>query len=185
MATRFSSWDSSLSWQCCLIWRGPMRALQFTFVSEWKRRCCFSRARWTRSRIGAEASPARVLEISRCSTARDFDVEIDAIEERPGDALAVRLDLDGTAAAFAFQIASWPDRRIARIIQIHDQERVILFLERLKNPRQGSDRIGLVPFALEQNAQRFQHIALVVRDQDSAHQLTMNRVSIVLSITAR
>jgi hypothetical protein len=35
----------------------------------------------------------------------DFDVQIDAIEKRPGDALAVTLDLDGAATAFAFQIA--------------------------------------------------------------------------------
>jgi hypothetical protein len=35
----------------------------------------------------------------------NFDVEIDAVEERAGDALAVTLHLDGAAAAFAFQIA--------------------------------------------------------------------------------
>lgn len=35
----------------------------------------------------------------------DFDVEIDAIEKRAGDALAITLDLDGATAAFAFQIA--------------------------------------------------------------------------------
>jgi hypothetical protein len=32
-------------------------------------------------------------------------VEIDAVEERAGDALAITLDLDGAAAAFAFEIA--------------------------------------------------------------------------------
>ena len=35
----------------------------------------------------------------------DFDVKIDAIEERAGNALAITLHLDGTTAAFAFQIA--------------------------------------------------------------------------------
>src|SRR3954468_8203039 len=35
----------------------------------------------------------------------DFDVEIDAIEERAGDALPVTVDLGRAATAFAFQIA--------------------------------------------------------------------------------
>ena len=35
----------------------------------------------------------------------DFDVEIDAIEERAGDALPVTVHLGRAAAAFAFQIA--------------------------------------------------------------------------------
>jgi hypothetical protein len=39
--------------------------LQFTLVSEWKRACCFSRARWTRSRMAEEGSSLRVLEMSR------------------------------------------------------------------------------------------------------------------------
>src|SRR4051794_25235141 len=34
-----------------------------------------------------------------------FDVKIDAIEERPGDTLAVTMNLGRTAAAFAFQVA--------------------------------------------------------------------------------
>src|SRR3954468_19026498 len=36
---------------------------------------------------------------------RDFDVEIDAIEKRAGDALAITVDLGRAATAFAFQIA--------------------------------------------------------------------------------
>ena len=35
----------------------------------------------------------------------DFNVEIDPVEERTRDALAITLDLGGTATAFAFQIA--------------------------------------------------------------------------------
>jgi len=35
----------------------------------------------------------------------NFDVEIDAIEQRSGNSLPITLDLEGTAAAFAFQIA--------------------------------------------------------------------------------
>ena len=62
--------------------------------------------------------------------------------------------------------------RVPRVIQVHDQKRVILLFERLKNARERRDRVGLMSFALEQNAQRLQHIVLVVRDQDPAHQLT-------------
>ena len=36
---------------------------------------------------------------------RHFDVEIDAIEQRPGNALPITLHLHRTATAFAFQIA--------------------------------------------------------------------------------
>jgi hypothetical protein len=36
---------------------------------------------------------------------RHFNVEIDAIEERTRDALAVTMDLGGAAAAFTFKIA--------------------------------------------------------------------------------
>jgi hypothetical protein len=35
----------------------------------------------------------------------DFDVDIDAVKERAGDAVAVALDIGGTAAAFAFWVA--------------------------------------------------------------------------------
>src|SRR5947207_13279612 len=48
-----------------------------------------------------------------CSGARDiavfhgrnFDVQIDAIEQRSGDSLPITLDLERSALAFAFQIA--------------------------------------------------------------------------------
>jgi hypothetical protein len=36
---------------------------------------------------------------------RDFDVEIDAVQERAGNALAITVDLGRAATAFAFQIA--------------------------------------------------------------------------------
>src|SRR4051812_21733621 len=35
----------------------------------------------------------------------DFDMEIDPVEQRPGDSLAITLDLDRTATAFALQVA--------------------------------------------------------------------------------
>ena len=40
----------------------------------------------------------------------DLDVEIDAIEQRSGDALAITLDLAWTAAPFALQVAEVPTR---------------------------------------------------------------------------
>ena len=105
MATRINSWDSSPSWQWRLIWCGPIRTLQFTFVSERKRACCFSRGaldafadRGGRF-FGARAGDVAVFD------GGNFDVEIDAVEKRAGDALAITLHLDGTATALALQIA--------------------------------------------------------------------------------
>jgi hypothetical protein len=39
----------------------------------------------------------------------------------------------------------------------------------------------LVPLALEQNAERFQHIALIIGNKNPAHRLTLNRESSELS----
>jgi len=39
----------------------------------------------------------------------------------------------------------------------------------------------LVPFAFEQNPQRFQHIALIIGNKNPAHRLTLNRESVTLS----
>ena len=62
-----------------------------------------------------------------------------------------------------------PGSGVARVIEIHHQQRVIFFLECVENSRQGGDRIGLVPFPFQQNAQRFEHIALIVGDKNSFH----------------
>ena len=71
--------------------------------------------------------------------------------------------------------------RVARVIQVHHQQRVIALLKRVENSADRRDRLGLMAFALEQNAQRFQHIALVVGNQNPAHGLTLNRYSGQLS----
>src|ERR687887_662554 len=47
---------------------------------------------------------------------RDFDVQIDAIQQRAGDALAITLHLGRTATAFAFQIA-----KVAAWTRIHSR----------------------------------------------------------------
>jgi len=39
-----------------------------------------------------------------------------------------------------------------------------------------------VPLALEQNPERFQHVALIIGNKDPAHRLTLNRESRVLSM---
>src|SRR5438552_13681738 len=52
-----------------------------------------------RSFFGARARDITVLD------SRNFDVKIDAVEQRPGNSLAVTLDLDRATAALAFQIA--------------------------------------------------------------------------------
>jgi len=39
-----------------------------------------------------------------------------------------------------------------------------------------------VPFAFEQDPQRFKHVALIIGDKNPAHRLTLNRESITLSM---
>ena len=82
-----------------------MRALQLTFAVLRKRSCCRSRARDDAladrggTFLGAFAGDVAVFD------GRHFDVQIDAIEQRAGDALTIALDLHRAATAFAFQIA--------------------------------------------------------------------------------
>src|SRR5207244_11184441 len=73
---------------------------------------------------------------------------------------------------------------MVRVIQVHHQERVVFFLPRVENSRERSHRVSLMPRALEQNAQRLQHIGLIIRNQNSSHGLTVNRVSGAVSIVA-
>ncbi len=94
-----------LTSSAALIWRGPMRALQLVCLSERKRACWRSRAATMRARMASEGSSGRVLEMSRYSTAGTSMWRSMRSSKRAGDALAVTLDLDGTATAFAFQVA--------------------------------------------------------------------------------
>jgi len=63
------------------------------------------RARPTRSRIAVEAFFGPCAGDVVVFDGGTFDVEIDAIEQRAGDSLAITLDLERAAAAFALQIA--------------------------------------------------------------------------------
>jgi len=56
-------------------------------------------ADWGGGFFGARAGDVAIFD------GWNFDVEIDAVEQRSGNSLAITLDLDRTAAAFAFQIA--------------------------------------------------------------------------------
>lgn len=56
-------------------------------------------ANWGGAFFGARAGDVAIFN------GRNFDVEIDAIEQGSGDSLAITLDLERSAAAFAFQIA--------------------------------------------------------------------------------
>ncbi len=73
-------------------------------------------------------------------------------------------------------------RGVARVIQVHHQQRVIALLKRIENSAYRSDRFGLVPLAFEQNPERFQHIALIIGNKNPAHRLTLNRESSILSM---
>ena len=57
--------------------------------------------------------------------------------------------------------------------------------ERVEDSGRRRDRIDLITGALEQNAQRLQHVGLIVRDQDSAHAFTLNREYRAVSITRK
>ena len=57
-----------------------------------------------------------------------------------------------------------PGGGIAGVIQIHHQQRVVAFLQRLENAGERRDRVRLIALALQQNAQGFQHVGLVIGD---------------------
>src|SRR5207237_9672588 len=65
-------------------------------------------------------------------------------------------------------------RGVAGVIQVHHQQGVIALLKRVENSAYRSDRFGLVPLAFKQNPQRFQHIALIIGNKNSAHRLTVH-----------
>ena len=60
-----------------------------------------------------------------------------------------------------------PGGGVARIVQIDDDEVEIFVLEAPQNFRRRFSRFDLVAFALQQQTQRFEHIRLVVGDQDA------------------
>jgi hypothetical protein len=94
MATRINSWESWLSLQCCFNWRVAMRALQFTLL-----RCETFLLAFPGSHDALANGSGRFLSAFARDVAvfhgRHFDVQIDAIEQRAGDALTVPLHLHG------------------------------------------------------------------------------------------
>ena len=68
----------------------------------------------TRSRIAAEASSSALARNVAILHSGHFNVQIDAIQQRAGNALAITLHLSWTATAFAFEIA-----KIAAWARIH------------------------------------------------------------------
>ena len=55
-------------------------------------------------------------------------------------------------------------RSVARVIQVHQQQRILLLFQRVKDAGKRRDSFGLVTFALQQDAQCFEHVALIVCD---------------------
>ncbi len=60
-----------------------------------------------------------------------------------------------------------PRRGVARVVQIHDHDVEIARFKRRNNRRGRSDRVDLIAFALQQQAQRFQNVGLIVGDQNA------------------
>jgi hypothetical protein len=54
-------------------------------------------------------------------------------------------------------------RGVARVIQIHQQQRILFLFQRVKDARKRGDSFRLVAFAFQQDAQCFEHIPLIVR----------------------
>ncbi len=82
-----------------------MRALQFTLPSVRKRSCCRSLRSHDALANGSGSFLSAFTRDVAIFDGRHFNVQIDAIEQRAGDALAVALHLDWAAAAFALEIA--------------------------------------------------------------------------------
>ena len=53
---------------------------------------------------------------------------------------------------------------VARVVQVHHEERVVALFQRRENTGQRCDRIHLVALRFQQNAERFEHVLLVVGD---------------------
>lgn len=87
-----------------------MRALQVMRALVAKRACCRRRAASTRSRIWAELSPKRSLEISRNFT-DGTDMQIDAVEQRTRNAAEVILDFPRRGVRFSGHFAVGRARR--------------------------------------------------------------------------
>jgi len=57
-------------------------------------------------------------------------------------------------------------RRVAHVIHVEQHRVVVAALERGERRRRRVDGVDVVTAALQQQPKRFQHIGLVVRDQD-------------------
>jgi hypothetical protein len=114
-----SSWDSSLSVQCCFIWRGPIRALQLILFGTKAHLLPRSRPPYAIPNCRGTFFHARARNIAIFHR-RNFDVEIDAIKRWSGNSPPITLDLERPATAVAFQIAKLSAR--ARVHLRHEHE---------------------------------------------------------------
>jgi hypothetical protein len=99
---------------------------------------------------------------------RDRTKSDDLIAMKDSDVLAV-----GRALQERREIAArlrWRKRFHASILRRYSEQfkrpnrqRVIALMQRVENSTDGRDRLRLMPFALAQNPQRLQHIALIIR----------------------
>ena len=58
---------------------------------------------------------------------------------------------------------------IARVIEIHHQEGIIAFFERIQHGTERSHRVCLIALAFQQDAQRFEYVPLIIGNQDFTH----------------
>ena len=60
-------------------------------------------------------------------------------------------------------------RCVAGVVQVHHDKRVIALLDRAEKLGRRAGTIGVVAGAFKQHAQRYEHVVLIVGDEDSAH----------------
>jgi hypothetical protein len=105
----------------------------------------------------------RLLDVVLCAAAHRLDRAADAPPRRHHRHRQVRLELLEAVEQVEPLLSG---RRVARVVHVHQQRVVVASLERRQHAggrRHGDD---LEPLPLEQQAQRLQHVRLVVSDEN-------------------
>ena len=106
--------------------------------------------------------PRLLDEIARAAAHR-FDRDLDAAprghdhhRERRVVPAQLRQEIEALLAG----------RRVARVVQVHQHDVVLVAVDRLQDRRRRPGRIDLEPLGLQQQAQRLEHIRLIIGDEN-------------------
>ena len=70
-------------------------------------------------------------------------------------------------------------RRVARVVEIHQDDVVVLQLHRAQQLLRRRRRVDQIAFGLQQQPQRFEHVGLIVADQNARRRLAARRAGFV------